>query len=159
MLFGGHYHILCLNYALCLSHLSNLYISTNTVEAACEQMLKAVTIFSAHFPHNLDYANSLNNLAFYYEFVNNKEAAEGQYVKAIAIYSTHFPQHSLYANCLLNYGEFLGNSGRKAEAITRVEAALQVSKCNNYQEMRSRCQSKLQQLRNPSNPIRIIVSI
>jgi len=77
----------------------------------------------------------------------NVEAADENYLKAITIYSAHFPNTTNYAICLCNYGNLLLSRGRRAEAVTRLEAALQLFLHQNNQDGANRCQSVLQQLR------------
>ena len=75
-------------------------------------------------------------------------AAEENYLNAISLYSTLSPQDFSYANCLYFYGVMLKSSDRKAEAIIRIEAALQVYLHNQSPDDVTDCELELQQLRN-----------
>ena len=79
--------------------------------------------------------------------MNKGRAVEEQQLKAITIFSTHYPYHQEYIVCLYLYGDLLRSSGRKAKAITILEAVLQLCIHEKEQEMITRCQSELQQLR------------
>lgn len=55
--------------------------------------------------------------------MNRHLEAEQQYIKATQLYSTYFPHSTEYACCSYNLGVLYGNTGRRREAIEKLEEA------------------------------------
>ena len=137
-----------LNHAICLHNLGDINISKNRKKAAKGYYLDAIDIYSAYFPQTLNYAICLNSLGEIYKSMNREKAGEANYLKSISIFAVHFPQHVEYGHCLANFGGLLRSAGRKAEAVHRLEAAMQVYALSNQQNLATRCELQLQELRN-----------
>jgi tetratricopeptide (TPR) repeat protein len=124
-----------------------IYEDINQQEKERNSFLKAVDVFSAHFPQTLQFAICLGSLADLYESTGKTNEAETQYSRAVAICFAHFPQHLSYAICLYNLGLLLKNAGRKNEAMQRIKEVHKVYTSNGLQLEATACLARLQELR------------
>lgn len=132
--------------AMAQFRLGVIYETLQQQDKAITAYLKAIASFSAHFPLTLHYAICLACLGDLYKSMKNENSAETIYLQAISLYSAHFPKYINHAHSLYSLGSLLKNKGRKAEAIPRLEAALQIYLESNSHKDVTDCLSLLEQL-------------
>lgn len=135
-------------FADCMRKLGFLYKDMKRYEQSEAQYLRAISVYAAYFPQSITFAVCLYFLGDLYMEMKRYEESEDYYLRAVSLFDSRYPQDINYAYCLYFFGLLYETTGRKADAVERLQAAMQVFGMNNDQKNVSDCRAVLRRLRN-----------